>query len=235
MLNRWSKPHPTVLITGANRGLGLEFTKQYLAETWNVMACYRQNQVSKELSVLQKKYSKLKIINLDVTSATSMEELKNNLGKSRLDLLINNAGIYSQSNRLGQLNIEDLVKVFLTNAVAPLKLSEILIENLKLGELKIIANISSIMGSLNDNHSGGAYGYRAGKAALNMFMKTLSFDLEPLGIKVVNLHPGWVKTDMGGDKAPLEIPMSVQGMRKVIQQFSTTGSFYDYLGHKLPW
>jgi len=227
----------TVLISGASRGLGLEFTQQYAEAGWHVIACCRTPDDAVELQKLHKKYRSIAIMPLDITSASSVENLSTALAGKPIDLLINNAGIYGQPHQqLGNLDIQDLIHVYATNAIAPLKLSEALIENIKNSKLKTIVSITSLMASITDNHSGGAYSYRASKAALNMMMKTLSNDLENFGIRVLLLHPGWVQTDMGGAKAPLEAAVSVAGMRKVIEAtIDVTGCFFDYQGRSLLW
>lgn len=227
----------TILITGTSRGLGLEFVKQYAENNFNIIACCRAPSAAEDLQHLKSKFKKnIEIHSLDVASASSIEELIINLSGRPIDILLNNAGIYGNPHQqLGNLEVEDLIQVYATNAIAPLKLSEALIDNLKLGSNKIIACVTSLMGSIGDNTSGAAYAYRASKSGLNMLMRTLAVDLDPLGIRVLLLHPGWVKTDMGGQRAPLEIPVSVNGMRQVIASKTESGVFYDYQGRSLPW
>ena len=231
-----NKSH-TILITGANRGIGLEFVKQYAKEGWNVLACCRNPNQASELQQVAKQYASVEIFKLDVTNINDIQEIVQTLKERPIDILINNAGIYGEEQSLGDISIEALQKTFLTNAVGPLKLSEALLPNLKIGQLKTIATISTQMASIDDNKSGGFYAYRASKAALNMIMKSLSIDLQSLGIKVLILHPGWVKTDMGGENAPIDAKTSVSHLREVIafKHNEKSGNFYSYLGQPIEW
>lgn len=228
-----------VLITGANRGLGLEFAKQYLKDGWHVIATCRYLEKAKELKNLQKEYSSaLDLYSLDVVSEKSLADLDRQLKQTSLDLLINNAGIYlGQEEGVGSLNVEKWIQTMHCNAIAPLKLTQILLERLMKGEKKCVVMITSKMGSVSDNASGGSYYYRSSKSALNMASKSLSIDLLPLGITVLLLHPGWVKTDMGGPNALITPQESISGMKKVIASatVSDTGKFSSFDGSPIPW
>lgn len=228
----------TVLITGANRGIGLEFAKQYAEERWQVYACCRNPQNADALNKLQEKFNNIVICKLDVNDAEQINFLAKQLANAKIDLLINNAGIYGQTGvRLGNVAVDNLQAVMMTNAFAPLKIVEAFAEQVARSEFKQIVQLSSEMGSLNDsaNH-GGAYAYRASKAAVNMLMKTLAVDLANRGIKILILSPGWVKTEMGGSEAPVKAAESVAAMRNVISKHrNETGVFYGFDDQKINW
>lgn len=226
----------TVLITGTNRGLGLEFVKQYAAEGWRVLACSRQPDAAIELKDLAKQHQNVEIFALDVADFAQIDALANQLKNERIDLLINNAGVYPSSS-FGNINYEDWTAAFKVNSMAPLKMVEAFITQISGSSLKKVATLSSKMGSLDDNTSGGSYLYRSSKTAVNMAMKSLAIDLRPKGISVVTLHPGWVQTDMGGPNGLIDAPTSVSGLRKVIANLSlqNSGKFIAYDGKEVPW
>ena len=229
------KPHQ-VLITGANRGLGLEFTQQYAADGWNVLACCRHPQSALDLQALAKVNANITIQPLDVADFLQIDALALQLKAASIDVLINNAGVYPASS-FGDTNYEAWAEGFKVNSMAPLKMAEAFVQHLTRGQLKKIATLSSKMGSLDDNTSGESYSYRSSKTAVNMVMKSLSIDLKPHGISVVTLHPGWVQTDMGGSNALISAHTSVSGLRKVIESLSleSTGKFIAYDGKAIPW
>jgi NAD(P)-dependent dehydrogenase (short-subunit alcohol dehydrogenase family) len=231
---------PTALVTGVNRGIGLEFTRQLAAQGWQVLACCRQPESAEALQQLAASFpGKIRLYALSVESPAQIEALAVNLRGQPLDLLINNAGYYpgGMNETLGHTNRELWLRAFEINTIAPLKISEALINNLEQGQGKTIALITSKMGSLDDNTSGGVYLYRTSKAALNMVAKSLAQDLEPRGIKVALLHPGWVKTDMGGPNAWISAQESVAGMLKIILNlgWQDTGRFLAYDGKEIEW
>lgn len=225
-----------VLITGANRGLGLEFTQQYAADGWNVLACCRHPQSALDLQALATTHSNVKIHTLDVADFAQINALAMQLRDESIDVLINNAGVYPVSS-FGDTNYDDWAAAFKVNSMAPLKMAEAFVQHITRGQLKKIATLSSKMGSLDDNTSGESYSYRSSKTAVNMVMKSLSIDLKPYGISVVTLHPGWVQTDMGGSNALINAQTSVSGLRKVIESLSlsTTGQFVAYDGKAIAW
>lgn len=228
----------TVLITGANRGIGLEFTKQYLDKGRRVFACARNLEQADELQQLKETAAdQLTLVQLDVTDPQSRKQLSKTLGDQQLHLLINNAGYFGESNRLGQLDEEDWQRIFRVNVMAPIKLVEILRSNLAETGAATVAFLSSKMGSMKDNTSGGSYLYRSSKAALNAAGKSLAMDLAEEKIKVVLLHPGWVQTDMGGPNALIDTTTSVQGMCRVIEGLTSdqSGNFIAYDGTVVPW
>ena len=225
-----------VLITGANRGLGLEFTKQYAADGWRVLACCRHPQSALDLQALAAAYSNVKIYALDVADFAQIDALAVQLKDESIDVLINNAGVYPASS-FGDTNYDDWANGFKVNSMAPLKMAEAFVQHITRSQLKKIATLTSKMGSIDDNTSGESYSYRSSKTAVNMVMKSLSIDLKPYGISVVTLHPGWVQTDMGGSNALISAQTSVSGLRKVIADLSlgTTGQFIAYDGKPIPW
>ena len=225
-----------VLITGANRGLGLEFTKQYAADGWNVLACCRHPQSALDLQALAKVNANISIQALDVADFAQIDALALQLKDESIDVLINNAGVYPASS-FGDTNYQAWAEGFKVNSMAPLKMAEAFVQHLTRGQLKKIATLSSKMGSLDDNTSGESYSYRSSKTAVNMVMKSLSIDLKPYGISVVTLHPGWVQTDMGGSNALISAHTSVSGLREVIESLSleSTGKFIAYDGKAIPW
>ena len=230
---------PSVLITGANRGLGLEFCRQYADNGWNVIACCRCPEEAKDLKELARQDAKIQIEALDVVDLGQIDGLANNLSGLSLDVLINNAGVYDDQSGhgFGQLDYDKWRHSFAINTLAPMKMAEAFLPQLKNGQKKLIANISSLMGSMTDNGSGGSILYRSSKAALNASMLSLSLDLRNQGIGVLTLHPGWVLTDMGGPNALIDCKTSVGGMYQVIDSFSMkqTGAFLKYDGKTMPW
>ena len=225
-----------ILITGANRGIGLEFTKQYAADGWNVLACCRHPQSALDLQALAQANANIKIQPLDVADFAQIDALALQLKDESIDVLINNAGVYPHSS-FGDTNYDDWAAAFKVNSMAPLKMAEAFVQHISRSQLKKIATLTSKMGSLDDNTSGESYSYRSSKTAVNMVMKSLSIDLKPYGISVVTLHPGWVQTNMGGSNALVSAQTSVTGLRKVIDGLSlaTTGRFIAYDGKAINW
>ncbi len=225
---------PTVLITGANRGIGFEFVKSFAADGWRVHACSRNAEKSKKLRALD---GDVICHKLDVTNGLKVASLARELAEEPIDLLINNAGVYGPRTGFGETDYDEWLNVLQVNTLAPLRMVERFVGLLEQGEGKTVVNISSIMGSIGNNSSGGSYIYRSSKAALNMVTKTLSNDLGERGFTVVSFHPGWVQTDMGGESADIPPVEAVAGMRKVIAGLSTAdnGKFYNYDGTPLPW
>jgi NAD(P)-dependent dehydrogenase (short-subunit alcohol dehydrogenase family) len=229
----------TILITGANRGLGLEFSRQYAESGWKVLACCRNPEAARELNALAARYGNIQIHALDVADFAQIDALASQLADEPLDVLLANAGIYGDNadNGFGALDYQQWSRVLLINAQAPVKLAEALLPHLLRGKLRLIVPVTSLMGSMGDNRGGGSLMYRSSKAALNAAMKTLSIDLKPQGIGVLILHPGWVQTDMGGAQAPTSTNESIEGMIRVIRDFTleNSGRFFNYKGVELPW
>jgi NAD(P)-dependent dehydrogenase (short-subunit alcohol dehydrogenase family) len=225
-----------VLITGANRGIGLEFTQQYAQDGWDVLACCRDPQHAGTLQALAKSYANIRILLLDVADFAQIDALALQLKNDKIDVLINNAGVYPESS-LADADTEDWLEAFKINSIAPLKMVTAFTTHVANSELKKIATLSSKMGGMSDNTSGGSYIYRSTKTAVNMVMKSLSIDVKPAGIAVVTLHPGWVLTDMGGSNALINTKTSVIGLRQVIENLnlSNTGKFIAYDGKEIAW
>lgn len=224
----------TILITGANRGIGLELTKQYAAAGWTVIACCRKPAEAKALQAVK---GAIEVHPLDVTKPASLAKLKKTLGNRPVDVLLNNAGVSGKRLGFGKTDAKDFLSVLHVNSIAPLLVTEALLGNVKRGKLKKIVSISSKMGSIGDGPAGGSYAYRASKTALNMVMVNAAGELKAKGIAVAVLHPGWVRTDMGGRSAPLKVGESAAGIVKVIDglDLATTGRFINYDGKPLPW
>ncbi|ACA86665.1 SDR family oxidoreductase [Shewanella woodyi] len=227
-----------LLITGANRGIGLTLVEQYLKDGWAVNACCRQPEKADELIQLQAKYESLTLSKLDVTDYHAVKLLADSLADIPIDLLINNAGYYGPKGvSFGDTDVEEWRRVIEINTIAPLKIAEAFLPHLTQAQDAAYVAISSKMGSMSDNSSGGAYIYRSSKAALNSVVKSLSLDLKSYGVKVVALHPGWVRTEMGGPNGLIDTNESAAGLKQVISELSSTdnGGFFDYLGNKIPW
>ena len=217
----------TVLITGANRGIGLEMARQYAQRGEDVIAVCRAS--SPQLSELG-----VRIIDgIDVTSDASVAELSRKLDGRPVDRLVNNAGILER-NALDDFDSGSIERQFRVNAIAPLRVTTALRPNLKSGSGVFI--ITSRMGSVEDNSSGGAYGYRMSKAAVNMAGKSLSVDLKEEGVAVFLLHPGWVATEMTGQTG-ISVVQSATGLieRMDSLDIGQTGSFWHQEGYQLPW
>lgn len=230
----------TVLITGANRGIGLEFARQYAADGWQVVACCRQPQQAEALNRLADQYKdRFSIHRLDVRELAETDQLSHKLQDLPIDILINNAGVYphAQNGEFDRISYDDWMEAFRVNTFAPLKMVEALVEQIACSQLKIVATITSKMGSIVDNQRGGSYIYRSSKAAVNMVVKSLAIDLQPRGIIAVLLHPGWVQTDMGGRGALISTKQSVTGMKSILGRVthSDTGKFIAYDGQHIPW
>jgi NAD(P)-dependent dehydrogenase (short-subunit alcohol dehydrogenase family) len=227
----------TVLVTGANRGIGLEFVRQYVADGADVIACCRDPDAAGELQALAKASGRVRVMNLDVASAADIAALKAALAGQPIDILINNAGVSGPRRQSADdIDLDGWLETFHVNTVAPVAVSQALHENLKAGAGKKLAAITSQLGS-TANNGGQRYAYRSSKAALNNAMRGLSRDWAGDGIAVGIFHPGWVKTDMGGQSAPVSPEASVRGLRQRIAELGpqTSGAFVDYSGVALPW
>ncbi len=225
----------TVLITGANRGLGLEYARQYAADGWHVIATCRVPEDAHDLKSLE---GDIVIHELDVLDHGQIQALAKTLRREAIDVLLNNAGIYGpKPSKLGGIAYDTWEEVMRINVMSPLKVCEAFRDHVSANEMKKIAVMSSKMGSMSDNDSGASYIYRSSKAALNAVMKSLSVDLKLRGISVAILHPGWVRTDMGGSGGLIGAPESVLGLRRAIENLTleNSGHFYNYDGSEIPW
>lgn len=228
----------TVVVTGASRGIGLELTRQYAERGCRVFATCRDPASAGDLQALSTSSPGVEILALDVTDAGQIDSLAAKLEREPLDLLLNNAGVYGRKRlALSEIEPEEWLSVMATNTVAPLLVTRALLPGLRIGRGRRVAMMSSKVGSVSDNSSGGNYAYRTSKAALNQVVKNLSIELAPDGIVVVALHPGWVRTEMGGPNALIEVEESVRGLRAVIDGLGATdsGSFLAYDGSPIGW
>ena len=228
-----------ILVTGANRGLGLGLVKKFLKNNEKVICTTRNISKSKELILCKEKYNdNLEICELDLLDKDSPNVLSNFLGDETIDLFINNAGVIGHSaQHFKSVSLNHWLEVLKVNLIAPLLITQSIIKNIEKSSERKIYFISSKVGSIEDNKSGGMYIYRSSKTALNQVVKSLSIDLKPLGISVISLHPGWVRTEMGGPNALISVEESVNGMVDVISNTSiiNSGQFINYDGTRLPW
>jgi len=222
----------TVLITGANRGIGLELARQFAADQWRVIGTARKPDEADELRA-----AGARVVQLDVTSATSVGNMARELADTPIDLLINNAGIQPLMWTLEEVDFDDFERALAVNTTGPVRVTRALLPNLRSGKLRRIVNITTNLSSIAGNTDGGFYGYRESKAALNMFTKSLAMDLGPEGFVCIALHPGWVRTDMGGPQAPLQVEESARGMIAVIDRLTPgdNGAFLTYSGERMAW
>ena len=234
----------TVLITGANRGLGLEFVRQYSAAGWHVIACSRRG--SQALDSLAESRAGISLHALDVSDHESIGALGIALAGQPIDVLINNAGIYGRlgfaeggiaHQAFGNTDYANWEQVLRVNLFGPMKMAETFVEHVALSEQKKIVTLSSMVGSMGLNESGGMYAYRTSKAAVNMLMHTMGIDLRQRGILAVALHPGWARTDMGGPDAEIGAEESVEGLMAVIDNpdASSLGKLIAFDGQVLPY
>ena len=228
----------TILITGANRGIGLELTEQFAQDGWQVLACCRNPADAGQLQALTERDLAIEIHALDVTNYEQMATLADRLGNRPIDILLSNAGLYgSKGVSFGEVDSEEWRKVLEVNTIAPLMLVQTFIEQVAASQHKLVAVISSKVGSIADNSSGGNYVYRSSKTAVNQVVKSLSIDLADRDITVISLHPGWVKTDMGGSNAEISVDASVSGLKSILLSagLAQSGQFIEFNGSRIPW
>jgi len=230
---------PSVLITSANRGLGLEFAAQYLSADWVVYAACRQPQAAEELQQLARKNpGRVSILAMDVTDAASVGAAAKSLRDRAIDVAVNSAGIIGAAGeRIGHIDYSSFAQVLDVNTLGPIRVTEAFTEHLSRSERKLLVTITSGMGSIADNTSGGSIAYRCSKAAVNMAMRSAAIDLRSRGISCVVVNPGWVKTDMGGPNATLSAQASVSAMRRLIEKLGPeqSGKFFNHDGREYPW
>lgn len=229
----------TVLITGASRGIGLELVYQYARDGAQVHACARDLGHAEDLLALAAKFpEQVELHCLDVTSDSQIKALDRALGDASIDVLIHNAGCYGPRRiKFGEIDRQIWRQVLEVNTLSPLMLTQALYARVAASQQKTLVMISSKVGSIEDNHSGGGYYYRSSKTALNQVVKSLCIDLAGFGVRVIALHPGWVQTAMGGPDALITTEESAKGMIKVIEKSDSyvSGGFYTYNGEALPW
>lgn len=223
----------TVLITGANRGVGLALAQTFSQAGFSVIGTARKPAAAIALQKLP-----VRVVELDVTDLESVANLAREIGNEPIDILINNAGILSEeAAEFTEVDIERLATEFQVNALGPLRITQALLPNVMAGNRKIVANISSMMGSMELNTFACCMGYRASKAALNSFTKTLAVDMAKQKSIFVVLHPGYVRTDMNGGKGQITAAQSAAGLYAVISGLdkSDNGKFFNYDGKPMPW
>jgi NAD(P)-dependent dehydrogenase (short-subunit alcohol dehydrogenase family) len=222
----------TILITGTNRGIGLEFAKQYAAAGAEIIACCRRPAKASELKAVQ---GNVRIMVLDVGDPASIAALRKDLGDQPIDILINNAGV-GDPHKPGTVDMDVWLNLFRVNSVAPYALAMALKDNLRKGRDRKLVTITSVLGSIAHS-SGDMAPYCASKAAVNALMHGLSKQWARDGIAIGLFHPGWVQTDMGGKNAPVKPQDSVAGLRARIAELGTknSGSFRDFENREIPW
>ncbi|MBI3773406.1 MAG: SDR family oxidoreductase [Gammaproteobacteria bacterium] len=231
---------PSILITGSNRGLGLEWCRQYAAEEWRVFATCRHPELAEELCALASNHPNVSIHRLDVTHADEIRALANSLCDEPIDLLINNAGIYLEKyidDHFSSLDYDDWLATFNVNTLGAMRVSEAFLNHIARSDWKLVVAITSHMGSIAEIDAPGSYAYRSSKAALNAAMHGVARELNRNGIGVLLLHPGWVNTRMGGPGAQISTIESVRGMRRMIEGYipAMSGQFYRFDGSVIPW
>ena len=228
----------TILITGANRGIGLELTEQYAQDGWQVIACCRNPADAEQLKALTRGDVAVEVYALEVTDYEQMANLASQLSHRPIDILLNNAGLYGPKGAgFGEVDAQTWRNVLEVNTIAPLMLAQAFVEQVAASQQKLIAVISSKVGSIADNSSGGSYIYRSSKTAVNQVVKSLSIDLAARDIAVISLHPGWVQTEMGGPNAEISTNTSVSGLKDILQSagLAQSGQFFDFDGSNIPW
>lgn len=249
---------PTVLVTGAGRGLGLEFVRQYASEGWSVLAGVRDVSRCPELRALANAAAgarapagvapaRVEEHALDIADHASIDALAAKLHGRTIDVLLNNAGTMGngsfaeqglQFGKFGGSDFADWEHVLRINTLAPMKMAEAFVAHVAASEQKKIVSLTSVVGSIGKNTIGSLYAYRSSKAALNAVMRSLAIDLgRQYGIIAAPIHPGWARTDMGGPRADVDPAASVAGVRKVIAGLDTdrAGRFWMFDGSELPW
>jgi len=228
----------TVLITGANRGIGLEHTRRYAERGARVFATARKPDEADELAALAKRHAEIKVLAYDASDNGAAAALKDRIGSAPLDLMFANAGAMgTRRQTFGDVDTEAVQALIQVNALAPLKLAEAFADNVARSDRKVMAFQTSLMGSIADNGSGGAYAYRLSKVTLNMIGKGVANDLRSSGVIAVLLHPGWVRTRMGGQGGKISVEECVERQQKLIDGLTPaqSGRFFNYDGRELPW
>jgi NAD(P)-dependent dehydrogenase (short-subunit alcohol dehydrogenase family) len=229
-----------VLITGSNRGLGLEWVRQCAGRGWRVFATCRDPDSAVDLRDLADQDSSVSLHRLDVTDASQIDDLTESLRDERIDLLVNNAGVYFErwgKGPVGRIRYDHWEETFRVNTLGPMRVTEALLPHLNRGERPLVLATTSHMGSIADIDAPRDYAYRSSKAALNAAMHGLAHELKPRGIGVLLLHPGWVRTRMGGSSAPISPEESVRGMLSLVDGYAPnlSGGFFRFDGTRMPW
>ena len=236
---------PTILITGANRGIGLELVRQYAADGWRVIACCRDPGKAEALRELAGNGT-FEIHALDVADHAQIAALSSHLDGVPIDVLLNCAGTMGAQSfaemglamqRFGESDYADWEQIVRVNVLGPMKMAEAFVEHVARSAQKKIVTLTSVMGSMAKNGVGGLFAYRSSKAAANSVMRSMSINLRDRGIIALPMHPGWVRTEMGGPKADIDAVTSAAGLRRVIAGLTPAdaGRFLAYTGEELPW
>ncbi len=225
-----------IVITGANRGIGLELTRQCLSRKDTVIATARNLEQAKELQALKEKHRTLTVLACDVGDDASVKAFARQV-TGPIDALINNAGVMGDRRPFDEMDPEAALATYSVNALGPLRVTRALLPQLRQGAGKKVLNVTSGMASIADNGSGGAYAYRMSKAALNMGTRSLAMDLAKEGFAVAVISPGWVKTDMGGKGASTEVDVSAKGILAKLDLLGpkTNGEFLDFADKRWGW
>lgn len=237
---------PRVLITGANRGIGLALAGNFAAQGWQVDACCRNPDRADALQALAASSGRIVLHRVDVTDHASIDALARSLGDTPIDILLNNAGVMSGAGstdrartdqQFGQLDFDAWMQVMRINVMGPARMTEVFADNVARSTRRTIAILSSIRGSIGSLGASGPYHYCTSKTAANMLMRNLCAELGPRGIIAVSLHPGWARTDMGGAGAPVAVEDSARGLYTVLSRLTPaqTGRFFTWEGKELPW
>jgi len=230
-----------IVATGASRGIGLEYCRQWLAAGRRVFGLARNPQASDGLTELAARHAgRLTTVRCDVTDEASVRSAAEAVGQEEdgIEILVNNAGVMGDRSGLADLGMDEIHRVIDVNALGPLRVTRAFLPLLRNGRTpRRVIHMTSLMGSIDDNSSGGAYPYRMSKCALNMASRNLAHDLESDGIASVALHPGYVETDMTGPHAPTPVDEAVSDLRATIESLDggASGRFYDRFGEPLPW
>ncbi|MCY4479335.1 MAG: SDR family oxidoreductase [Rhodospirillales bacterium] len=235
---------PSMLVTGASRGLGLEMVRQFGADGWRIYACCRTPDTATDLAALaDASAGAITLHTLDVGKPAQITALAEEFRGTPIDMLVNNAGLLGHTiehlapGAFGTVDYEAWMQLHEINTMAPLRVAEAFVDHVAASELKLMFFMSTHMGSITDLADGGLYPYRSSKAALNLLVKALSIDLAARGVRTLAVHPGWVSTDMGGPQAPVNKEDSIAGIRQVVAGYGEgqTGRFFQYDGKELPW
>ena len=235
---------PSMLVTGASRGLGLEMVRQFVGDGWRIYACCRTPATATDLAALAADSGGLITLHtLDVSKPEQIAALADEFRGTPIDMLVNNAGLlgctidHMEPGAFGSVDYEAWAKVHEINTMAPLRVTEAFVDHVAQSDLKLLFFMSTHMGCITELADGGLYPYRSSKAALNLLVKGLSIDLAPRGVRTIAVHPGWVVTDMGGPDAPVNKVDSIAGIRRVVADYDAdaTGRFFQYDGRELPW
>lgn len=230
----------SILVTGSNRGIGLEWARQYAELGWRVYATCRVPEQADALQQLAAHHATLSVHRLDVTNNDHVQQLAYELQDTPLDILVNNAGVYFErwgKDKLGDIDFDAWQETYQVNVLGAVRVTEALRSQLAHSDKRLVVMTTSHMGSIAEIASPNDYAYRSSKSALNTVVKGLKYELASLGIGILLVHPGWVRTRMGGSQGRFSVTESVNNMRKLVDRFQKqdSGCFYRYDGQIIPW